>query len=136
MSWVLTGGPADQADVREGDIVLQFDNQKVSGAADLLGRIRRLGAGRLASMLIWRDGKEINTGLMTLAERGRYPGEIANPKPGGKDAPLPSSRGYDSRNDLRVAQLEGEIRDLDREITDLRRRIERLEATDRNMLGR
>jgi hypothetical protein len=144
VSWVLDGGPADRADVREGDIVLQFDNKPISGAADLLGRIRRLGAGHLASMVIWRDGREINTGLMTLGERGRYPGEIVGPKDGHG---APGAGGYgsgygnappgrDSRQEMRITELERELGDLNRDLTDLRRRVERLEATDRSMIGR
>jgi hypothetical protein len=138
VTWVATGGPADEADVREGDIVVKFDNEPITGAADLLGRIRRLGAGRLASMVVWRDGKEINTGLMTLAERGRFPGEIAAPGRGaGAGAGAGSAPpGRDSRQEMRIAELERDIGNLDREIAVLRSRIERLEATDRSMIGR
>ena len=142
VSWVLTGGPADKADVREGDIVVEFDKQPITGAADLLGRIRRFGAGKITSMVVWRDGKEINTGPMTLVERGRYPGEIAGPgrgtsagsSSGGQTGSVPPGR--DSRQEMRITELERDIGDLNRDIASLRARIERLEATDRSMIGR
>jgi hypothetical protein len=132
VSYVVTGGPADRADVREGDIVLQFDHQPVTGAADLLGRIRRLGAGKTASMVIWRAGKELNTGPMTLAERGKFPGDVVgSPKSG-----TPPRSALDSRQDLRVSELESDVRSLTQEVRELRTRLERLEADQRSQFRR
>ncbi len=132
VTYLVQGGPADRAGVREGDIVVKFDNQDVTGAAELLGRIRRLGAGRLASMIVWREGKEIDTGLMTLAERGERPGEIAGtPKP-----PATASSSRSASADMRIAALESDIHGLERDIREMRTRIERLEAEQRRMIGR
>jgi predicted metalloprotease with PDZ domain len=112
---VVPGGPAEKGGVNEGDIVLKFDMQPVANAAELSGRIRRLGAGRLASMFVWRNGREVYTGLMTLAER-RTPF---------------ADHERDERHDRRLDAIEDDVRDLERTVRDLSARVERLESAGR-----
>jgi len=64
---VEPGGPADRKDIEEGDLIIQYENQPVRSAAWLMGRIRRDGAGFMASVRILRDGEERWAGLVTLA---------------------------------------------------------------------
>ena len=64
---VEPGGPADRKDIEEGDLITRYEDQPVRSAAWLMGRIRRDGAGFLASVHVMRDGKESWAGLVTLA---------------------------------------------------------------------
>ena len=54
---VAGGGPADKANLRTGDIVLEVAGRKVSGLAELFRSIWRLGpAGTEVPLTISRDG--------------------------------------------------------------------------------
>ena len=74
---VIPDGPADREDLREGDIITEFENEKVVSAAELLGRIRRTGAGNLVSIHISRVGKEQWLGLVKLEPRPAPPPSAA-----------------------------------------------------------
>jgi len=97
---VEPGGPADRKDIEEGDLIIQYENQPVRSAAWLMGRIRRDGAGFMASVRILRDGEERWAGLVTLA--------AAPPPP-------PSPEDIDAR----FAALEREIDVLAARVTEL-----------------
>ncbi len=57
ISVVEPGGPAAQAGLRAGDIVLAVNGSSVSDSADLLGMIAKISPGRDADLLIWRAGR-------------------------------------------------------------------------------
>ena len=68
---VLTGGAGDRKGLREGDVIVEFENQPVTSAFELAGRIRREGEGALVSISVWRDGHRTWLGLAQLS--GRVP---------------------------------------------------------------
>ena len=68
---VESGGAGDKAGLREGDIIVEFENEAVHSAATLAGMIRREGEGSLVSIWIWRDGNRKWLGLTHLT--GRVP---------------------------------------------------------------
>jgi S1-C subfamily serine protease len=68
---VLTGGAGDRKGMREGDVIVEFENQPVTSATELAGRIRREGEGALVSISVWRDGSRTWLGLARLS--GRVP---------------------------------------------------------------
>ena len=97
---VEPGGPADRKDIEEGDLIVKYEDQPVRSAAWLMGRIRRDGAGFLASVHVRRDGMEKWAGLVSLA--------AAPPPP-------PSPEDLSAR----FEELEREIAVLSKRVTDL-----------------
>jgi serine protease Do len=69
ISSVGKGQPADKAGVRQGDVILEVNGDKVNDSKELLGRIAGLMPGDKARLTLWRGGKRI-TRTVTLGERG------------------------------------------------------------------
>ena len=74
---VVPGGPAATAQLREGDIILQFDGHDLRAADDLPLLASKAGIGRQVPALIWRDGQRLLAKL-SLTE---FPDDAA-PMPG------------------------------------------------------
>ena len=51
------GGPAEQAGLRPGDLILKVDGQPISGASDLTRQVGRFHAGETIRMEVRRDGQ-------------------------------------------------------------------------------
>src|SRR3954453_3782916 len=62
------GGPADKAKIRNGDIILRFNNQDVKEMRSLPRIVADSEVGKQVPVVIWRDGKEV-TIQATLAEK-------------------------------------------------------------------
>ena len=65
---VNDGGPADKAKIRNGDIILKFNNQDVKEMRSLPRIVADSEVGKSVPVLLWRDGKEV-TVQATLAEK-------------------------------------------------------------------
>jgi serine protease Do len=65
---VNDGGPADKAKIRNGDIILKFNNQEVKEMRSLPRIVADSEVGKSVPVVLWRDGKE-TTVLATLAEK-------------------------------------------------------------------
>ncbi|MBI9079845.1 MAG: Do family serine endopeptidase [Pseudodesulfovibrio sp.] len=63
------GQPADLAGVKQGDVVLKVNGQKVSDNNELLKKIAGLAPGDKARLALWRNGKHV-TKTVTLGQRG------------------------------------------------------------------
>ena len=48
------GGPADQAGIRAGDVILGIDGRSIADSGDLRQRLSALAPGRLALLEVWR----------------------------------------------------------------------------------
>lgn len=57
ISAVEAGGPAAQAGLQAGDVVLAVNGNRVVDSADLLGTIAKIKPGQPADLLVWRAGK-------------------------------------------------------------------------------
>lgn len=74
---VSPGGPADQAGIKSGDVIVALDGKKLmSGAdanpnADLLHRMRDVKPGDKVKLQYLRDGKTLNTEVVTRAPERR-----------------------------------------------------------------
>lgn len=66
---VVSGGAADAAGLREGDVVTAFDGKPVTSSTDLTAQVRALAAGADTSLTFVRDG-ESRTVDVTLGELG------------------------------------------------------------------
>jgi putative serine protease PepD len=65
---VSPGTPAAKAGLEVGDLVVELDGQAVTGADDLVGRVRDHQPGDRVTLKVVRDGKE-RTVTATLADR-------------------------------------------------------------------
>jgi serine protease Do len=65
---VNDGGPADQAKLRNGDIILKFNGQDVKDMHALPRVVADSEVGKQVPLVLWRDGKEV-TVQATLAEK-------------------------------------------------------------------
>jgi serine protease Do len=65
---VTDGGPAEQAKIHSGDIILRFDGQDVKEMHNLPRIVADSVVGKEVPVVLWRDGKEV-TVQTVLAER-------------------------------------------------------------------
>ena len=59
VSQVTPGGPAEQSGLREGDIILSLDGEKVEDMTDLRFRVSEHRPGDRVQLEVWRDGKRL-----------------------------------------------------------------------------
>lgn len=76
------GHPADKAGVRQGDVILKVNGQKVEDNNDLLKKIAGLAPGDKAKLVLWRNGKRVKKTVI-LGQRGAK--TLASMTPKGKD---------------------------------------------------
>ena len=58
VSEVIAGGPAAQAGLRVGDVILQFDGKTVTRHQDLAYAAARATSGKTGLVKVWRGGRE------------------------------------------------------------------------------
>jgi len=105
---VTDGGPAEQAKIRSGDIILKFDGQDVKEMHNLPRFVGDAVVGKDVPVVIWRDGKEI-TVQTVLAERPSDE-KLAAAEPGARGAG--SARPTDIAGlGLKVAPISQETKD-------------------------
>ena len=68
VSGVLEGGPADQAGIKPGDLIIRLDRQAVSGSHDMLKTVATKTPGSPLSITLLRDGQELDQ-VAIVAER-------------------------------------------------------------------
>jgi serine protease Do len=67
---VSEGGPADNAGIRQGDVILQFDGRKVTEMRELPRMVAETRIGKTVDVVVWRKGsrKTIEVDLGELDE--------------------------------------------------------------------
>jgi serine protease Do len=80
---VNDGGPAALAKIRNGDIILKFNNQDVKEMRSLPRIVADSEVGQKVPVLLWRDGKEV-TVQATLAEKPDDQTQVASATPAPK----------------------------------------------------
>ncbi len=58
VSDVMTGGPADKAGVKRGDVILDFQGSATPNAAALRNDVANAKAGQEADLTVWRDNQQ------------------------------------------------------------------------------
>jgi serine protease Do len=61
-------GPSAKAGIKEGDVVLQFNNEPVEGVEQFIRMVRETPVGRQVKLTIWRNGAT-QTVTVTVGER-------------------------------------------------------------------
>jgi len=56
VSSLAEDGPAAKAGIKQGDVVLEFNGQRVEGTAQFQRMVRETPAGRQAKITVWRSG--------------------------------------------------------------------------------
>lgn len=80
---VSPGGPAEKAGIKEHDVVLEFNGQRVDGIEQFRRLIRETPVGRNAKLVVSRDGVNM-TLTVTLGERPTPSAQILRREDGGE----------------------------------------------------
>lgn len=75
LPYVAPGGPADQAGLRPGDVVIGFDGQQVKTVSQLITLVQRTRVGRQVQVRILRGGEEMTLEAVIAESK---PDEIAS----------------------------------------------------------
>ena len=78
---VMRGGPADQAGVKPGDVLLEIGGKPVSDSPGMLNLIAQLKPGEKASLTLLRAGKNIELAVLI----GKRPKPPPRPRGGGEN---------------------------------------------------
>ena len=105
VSAMVPNGPAARAGVREGDVVLQFGENRTNDIRALLREISYTLPGSERVLRIWRDGQERSL----TAKLEKWPPGAGNPA-GGDVIPIRGERITSPSLGLRVAALTPEIK--------------------------
>lgn len=68
---VTAGGPADKAGIRKGDVIAEFDGERVRSARQLRRLVQETPAGRTVQAALVRDGQKTTVSI-TPDERGEF----------------------------------------------------------------
>jgi len=80
---VIDGGPAEQADIQAGDVILEFNGQPVDEMRQLPRLVAETEVDRTVKVEVWRDGKKVTLDVKVGAlEEGEE--AIAEAAPHGK----------------------------------------------------
>lgn len=66
---VKPGSPAEKAGLRENDVILEFDKEKVRSAMALRRMIEETPEGKKVNLTIWRDGRVKNLTIEVISKR-------------------------------------------------------------------
>lgn len=91
VKYVVPDSPADQAGLRQGDIVLKIDNQPTDDADQLVDIVTGYNPGDEISMLIIRDGKEKTIKAKLDERENREEPPITMHNPGRMWGPAPKA---------------------------------------------
>jgi PDZ domain-containing protein len=128
---VESGGPADDAGIKRGDVILEVNHEPTSSPSELVSIVRSLEPGKRVSVRIWRDGVTRTIDL-----------KVGSRPEGGSDVPAPprvpswESPGAGRGDDGDHIIIRGNRSDLERQIKDLQDQLSRLRNEDLARLER
>ena len=83
MSDVTSGGPAEKAGIRSGDVIVAFNGKEIRDEHDLPQAVASTTPGRKVDVRLLREGKE-TTVAVTIVEMEGEPGKPGKPAGGGE----------------------------------------------------
>ncbi len=90
VSQVVPGGPADKAEIEQGDVIVNFDGRPVADSRDLPRIVASTAVGKTVTVKLLRDGKEI--------ERQAKIGEMEEENTAAAESPIRPSLGVAVQN--------------------------------------
>ena len=60
---LIESGPAKDAGIEPGDVIIRFDGKDVDSARDLPLMVAQTPVGKAVRVVVWRDGKEVTVSL-------------------------------------------------------------------------
>lgn len=109
---VSEGGPAEEAGIRAGDIILTFDGKKINGMRNLPRIVAETEVGKGAEVEVWRD-KRKQTMTVTLGqlEQAEENGFLDNAIPGLEPAPAIQDEPIEELS-LSLSAITSELRNM------------------------
>lgn len=98
---IENGSPADKAGLKEGDVVLEYNGERVEGGAQLARMVRETPAGRQVKIGVWRNGS-MQTVTATVEEKKPMP---ALPG-GGRMFTMPDMRGLEELRNFKMPDFD------------------------------
>lgn len=68
VSRVSEGSPAEKAGIKENDVILEFNGERIEGVEQFVRMVREVPAGRSVKMVVWRGG-QTTTLTATVGDR-------------------------------------------------------------------
>jgi serine protease Do len=105
---VRAGSPAERAGLRAGDVIVEFDGERVRGARELTRLVRETPEGRTVKAAVVRDGQRLEVDVTpsapapfaALGDTDRVLGRLD------RELPLAIERNLDRLRDLRMPPLD------------------------------
>ena len=135
---VESGGPADDAGIKRGDVILEVNHEATTSPSELVSVVRNLEPGKRVSVRIWRDGVTRTIDI-----------KVGSRPESGSDVPAPprvpswespgAGRGSDDSDHIVIrgnnrSELERQIKDLQDQLSRLRNEdLARLEREVREL---
>jgi serine protease Do len=87
---VMKGGPADEAGIKRGDVILKYDGQKVSDSASLRNLVAATTPGQEVKLEVWRDKKpmEVTVKVGNLEELAKKLAAVVQDRLGAEVGPV------------------------------------------------
>ncbi|MEJ2168890.1 MAG: PDZ domain-containing protein [Desulfobacterales bacterium] len=87
---VMKGGPADEAGIEKGDVILKFEGQSVSQAAALRNMVADTTPGKEAKVELWRNGqkKDVTVKIGDLEELAKKVTAVIKDRLGAEVGPV------------------------------------------------
>jgi serine protease Do len=104
---VTDDGPAAKAEIRNGDIILQFNGQEVKEMHNLPRIVAETPIGQSVPVVVWRDGKDV-TLQAVVAELPEDQSQAANN--GGSTTPAPTKTVVVSGLGMTIAPIDDDAR--------------------------
>jgi serine protease Do len=80
---IVPDSPAAKAGLKENDVVMEINGQRVEGAAQFRRMIHEIPAGRSIQLTVWRDGRaQTISATLGKSEEGHHAMRMVGPTPG------------------------------------------------------
>jgi serine protease Do len=83
---VMPGSPADQAGIRRGDVIVEYEGQVVEDPRALQGQVVGTAVGNTISLVVMREGKKVT--LRPVIREQNEPTQVAQVSPMKQDGPF------------------------------------------------